>query len=42
MRGGIFLIKDDDSLVEMNEQAYESEGILQDRVEDVHQNISWH
>jgi hypothetical protein len=30
MSGGIFLIKNDDSLVEMNEQAYDSEGILQE------------
>ncbi|MFC1515797.1 hypothetical protein ACFL7E_03460 [Thermodesulfobacteriota bacterium] len=30
MSGGIFLIKDDDTLVEMNEQAYDSEDILQE------------
>lgn len=32
MASGVFLIQDDESLVEMNEQPYDSEGILQDLI----------
>lgn len=36
MSGGIYLIQDDAQLVEMKEQAYDSEALLQ-RLQDQHQ-----